>query len=75
MSPPPPDAGAAEGEAEPCIVKGCGAPSVRHLALTEAKKAFPDLPGKGRRAPLCREHYREWKKATKQARKLDRLGW
>jgi hypothetical protein len=60
---------------EPCIVRGCGAPSVRHLALVEARKAFPDLPEKGRRAPLCRDHYREWKKSTKAARKLDRLGW
>jgi hypothetical protein len=66
-----------EGEApeDPCLVSGCGAPSVRHLALTEARKAFPDLPEKGRRAPLCRDHYRAWKKSTKEARKLDRLGW
>ncbi|HTP53676.1 MAG TPA: hypothetical protein VML94_01770 [Thermoplasmata archaeon] len=62
-------------ETEPCLVKGCGAPSVRHLALAEARRGFPDLPEKGRRAPLCREHYREWKKATRDARKLDRLGW
>ena len=76
MSPDPPASGrAAPEEAEPCAVPGCGAVSVRHLALTEAKKAFPDLPDRGRRAPLCRDHYREWKKATKQARKLDRLGW
>jgi len=43
--------------------------------LTEARKAFDRLPDKGRRAPLCRDHYREWKKTTKEARKLDRLGW
>ncbi len=61
-------------EVEPCIVPGCGAPSVRHLALVEAAKGFPNLPEKGRRAPLCREHYREWKKATKESRTLARLG-
>jgi hypothetical protein len=71
---PEDDAAPAEA-AEPCIVPGCGAPSVRHLALTEARKAFDRLPDKGRRAPLCRDHYREWKKSTKEARKLDRLGW
>jgi hypothetical protein len=65
----------AEEPGDPCLVPGCGAPSVRHLALAEAKKAFSNLPEKGRRAPLCRDHYREWKKATKAARKLDRLGW
>jgi hypothetical protein len=66
----------AQGSADdPCLVVGCGAPSVRHLALAEARRAFPDLPEKGRRAPLCRDHYREWKKSTKEARKLDRLAW
>ncbi len=68
------DPDAAEAE-EPCIVPNCGAPAVRHLALAEARKAFSDLPEKGRRAPLCREHYRTWKKQTKQQRALDRLTW
>ena len=72
MSPPDDDAGEAP---EPCLVPGCGAPSLRHLSLVEARKAFPQLPEKGRRAPLCRDHYREWKKSTKARRKLDRLGW
>jgi len=62
-------------EPEPCLVAQCGAPSVRHLSLAEARKGFPDLPEKGRRAPLCREHYRDWKKATRESRKLDRLTW
>ena len=60
---------------EPCLVPGCGAVSVRHLSLTEARKAFSNLPDRGRRAPLCRDHYREWKKATKAARKLERATW
>jgi len=63
-----------EGE-DPCAVPGCGAPALRHLSLTEARKVFSNLPEKGRRAPLCRDHYREWKKSTKAARRLDRLGW
>jgi hypothetical protein len=60
---------------EPCLIPGCVSESVRHLTLAEARRGFPDLPEKGRRAPLCREHYRAWKKATKEARTLDRLGW
>lgn len=60
---------------ETCAVPGCGAEALRHLAFAEARKAFPTLPERGRRAPLCRDHYKEWKKATKGARKLDRLGW
>ena len=61
-------------EADVCIVPGCGADAVRHLALTEARRAFDDLPERGRRAPLCRLHYRAWKKATREQRRLDRLG-
>jgi hypothetical protein len=72
---PGPDRSAAAEDSEPCLVPGCGAPSVRHLSLTEARKAFSTLPEKGRRAPLCRDHYREWKKSTKQARQLERATW
>jgi hypothetical protein len=59
--------------AEACIVPGCTGAPVRHLALAEARKAFDGLPEKGRSAPLCRSHYRAWKKATRDERKLDRL--
>lgn len=58
-----------------CGVPGCGADAERSLALSEARKAFPQLPEKGRRAALCRTHYKEWKKSTKEARKLARLDW
>jgi hypothetical protein len=59
--------------ADRCIVPGCEGAVVRRLALAEVRPAFDGLPEKGRRAPLCREHYRSWKKATKERRKLDRL--
>jgi hypothetical protein len=75
MTPDPIPGESGETDLDPCIVPGCGAPSVRHLARAEARKVFSTLPEKGRRAPLCRDHYREWKKSTKEARKLDRLGW
>jgi hypothetical protein len=61
--------------AEPCAVPGCGELSVRSLARVEARKGLPQLSEEGRRAPLCRTHYREYKKATKAARKLARLDW
>jgi hypothetical protein len=70
-APEPPE----EEGPEPCAVRGCGAASVRHLSLTEAKKGLSDLPEGGRRAPLCRAHYKQWKKATKESRQLQRLGW
>jgi len=74
MTPPETGDDPAEGS-EPCLVPGCGAASARRLSLTEARKAFSNLPDKGRRAPLCRDHYREWKKATKKARALERASW
>ena len=61
--------------AENCAVPGCGAEAARRLSLAEARKVFQSLPEKGHRAPLCRDHYKEWKKATKTDRKLDRLTW
>jgi len=64
----------AEPTADACLVPGCGEPAVRHLALAEARRAFDDLPEGGRRAPLCKVHYRVWKKATKESRTLARLG-
>jgi hypothetical protein len=64
-----------EEASERCAVAGCGGEAARHLSLIEARKVFTSLPERGRRAPLCRAHYKEWKKRTKEARKLDRLTW
>ncbi len=74
MSPAPPARPAEPRAADPCRFPGCGEPSVRHLSLAEARRAFDELPEEGRRAPLCRIHYKEWKRRTKDARKLERLG-
>ena len=46
-----------------------------------AKKYQGALPGStfngpvGRRVGVCRRHYKEFRKATKEERELDRLGW
>jgi hypothetical protein len=58
-----------------CVVEGCGGEALRSLARSEARKAFPTLPEAGRRAPLCREHYKQYKKATRKERELQRLDW
>ena len=64
-----------EPDAAPCAIAGCARSSVRSLARSEVRKAFPKLSEEGRRAPLCKDHYKQWKKATKAARALDRLDW
>jgi hypothetical protein len=61
--------------AKPCAIPGCGGAAVRSLARSEVRKAFPKLSEEGRRAPLCKDHYKQWKKATKEARALERLAW
>lgn len=62
-------------DAAPCVIDGCGGASVRSMARSEVRKAFPQLSEEGRRAPLCKDHYKQWKRATKAARALDRLAW
>jgi hypothetical protein len=67
-----------EGDAvdtTPCAIPGCASPAARSLARVEVRKAFPQLSEEGRRASLCRDHYKQYKKSTKVERKLNRIGW
>jgi hypothetical protein len=75
MTPDRPPSSTEEETPDLCAVPQCGDDAVRHLSLKEARRAFPQLSEKGHRAPLCKAHYKEWKKATKESRKLDRLTW
>ena len=63
------------GDDTPCTIPGCSGTAVRSLARSEVRKAFPELSEEGRRAPLCKDHYKQWKKATKESRELERLAW
>ena len=77
MTPPEPTPRSrrSEPEEDPCLIPGCTGIAARHLALAEARRAFASLPERGRSAALCRDHYKEWKKATRESRRLDRMGW
>jgi hypothetical protein len=76
MSPSSPARHSAEESPEDhCEVPECQEPSVRHLARSQVRKAFPTLAEEGRRVPLCRAHYKEYKKATKEERTFQRLDW
>lgn len=60
-----------------CAVAGCGKPAERHFGRGKVEAA---LEGERIRATkgsagLCRDHYRKFKKATKEDRELDRQGW
>lgn len=53
-----------------CSVKGCGREAVRSLSLDRVKAAGLDVEGV-RRAYLCEEHYKEYKRRTKRQRKAE----
>ena len=65
-------------EPESCSVSGCKEDAARSLS---SKKYLAALAGVtlngdvGRRVHLCKRHYREYRKSTKEERELDRLSW
>jgi len=54
-----------------CSVEGCGREAVRSLSAAKVEAAGLKIKG-ARRAYLCREHYKEYKKATKKEKTLER---
>lgn len=63
-----------EKPAETCSVAGCGQPSERSMPRKAVVEAMGwKLEGEDKRALLCKAHYKEFKKATKDDRKLEAL--
>jgi hypothetical protein len=61
-----------------CSVKGCQEPLKRSMSAKAVEKAVPDMRFKvkdPKKVRLCKEHYKEYKKATKEERKLQRMSW
>lgn len=54
-----------------CSVVGCDKQAIRSLS-TEKVGAAGLRVGKGRRAYLCKEHYKEYKRATKREKMAER---
>jgi hypothetical protein len=63
-----------EDEGEHCGIAGCEEPAARSIARSELRKAYPELEEGSGRLPVCRAHYKTYKKATKSDRALERLG-
>jgi hypothetical protein len=60
---------------ETCDVSGCDNESQRSLSKKKVESGTDlNLAGNGKRVGLCKEHYRKYKKETKENRKLDSLG-
>ena len=67
---------AAESEPKGGEVQGCSEPSERSISSKKVEKAGLEISdGVGKRAHLCKKHYRELKKKTKKDRELESLGW
>jgi hypothetical protein len=54
-----------------CSVVGCQNEAVRSLHIDKVTDAGLEAQGT-RRAYLCKDHYKQYKKATKQEKKLDK---
>ena len=61
-------------EGEVCQVTGCGKPAERSVSGESAKEAGLKFEEGLKRVHLCKDHYRQYKKSTKQDRMLDSLG-
>lgn len=59
-----------------CSVQGCDQTAERSITSSKAQMAGDlqiDIAGK--RVYLCKTHYKEWKKATKEDRENERARW
>ncbi|MEM3018119.1 MAG: hypothetical protein QXO25_04500, partial [Candidatus Bathyarchaeia archaeon] len=59
------------GKGAGCSVPGCERDAVRSLASEKAAGAGLQVEG-SRRAYLCKEHYKEYKKRSRKERQLER---
>lgn len=53
-----------------CSVADCDEEAVRSVSVPKAKAAGLDM--EGRRAYLCKEHYKEFKKGSRKERRIER---
>ena len=55
-----------------CNVSDCNNDGVRSLNTTKVENAGLRVSSSGKKTVLCKEHYKEWKKASKDDRDLER---
>jgi hypothetical protein len=55
-----------------CNVDGCDNDAARSLNTKKIEDAGLRLNTAGKKSGLCKEHYKEWKKLTKDDRSLER---
>jgi thymidine kinase len=55
-----------------CSVVGCSRDAERSISMDKARSAGLKVGGNERRAYLCKEHYKEFKKKTKKDKTLEK---
>jgi len=55
-----------------CTVEGCDKDGARSLNTTKVENAGLRVTSVGKKSVLCKEHYKEWKKESKDDRELER---
>lgn len=53
-----------------CSVSGCSKKAVRSLSVARVKSAGLKIDSGGRRAYICKKHYRDYKKKTKKEKQI-----
>lgn len=59
---------------EKCNITGCGKEAVKSLATEKVAKTGLKV-GTQKRTYLCKEHYKEYKKATKNDKQVQKWRW
>lgn len=62
------------GNEDMCAVVGCDQSAERSIAKDLAEEAGLKIEESAKRAHLCKEHYKEYKKKSKTDRKIGMLG-
>lgn len=55
-----------------CSVSGCGREATRSLSTEKVRSAGLNVGSSERRAYLCKEHYKDYKKRTKKDKQLEK---
>jgi hypothetical protein len=55
-----------------CNVEGCDHDGARSLNTTKVENAGLRVNSAGKKTVLCKDHYKEWKKESKDDRDLER---
>jgi hypothetical protein len=57
-----------------CQISGCDEDAERSISRKKVKEAMEwSMKGEDKRVQLCKNHYRDFKKATKEDRKIESL--